>query len=198
MKILLNACSIIASLYIISAVIQLLKIAYRGVIKRELLNFKKELCNLNFVGEIAQAFVPEEKGNVEKVISKRKMITYGLIATVLLGVLNLVVPNSPIGIKRIGALFEKREYITHYYVELFPDGSETKNYKVIAEIWAKDNSYHLQKAYFPNGGYITVEEDYGDSLNFDEEVSVRDKDGKHWKAQLVDERPTLKRLEELR
>lgn len=97
------------------------------------------------------------------------------------------------GTEEIGSMFEKKEYTTYQYVSLFPNGSISKNYKVVSEIWATDKNYVIQKAYFPNGGFIRFKDfifelPY-DSLKFNEEVRITDDNGTVWKIMLLNEKP---------
>ena len=67
------------------------------------------------------------------------------------------------GTEKINSFFEKSEYTAKYYVNLFSPNSESKNYRVIAEIKHfnetvdyKDDTrdikvYSLERIYWPNG-----------------------------------------------
>jgi len=59
-----------------------------------------------------------------------------------------------------GAFFERGvDYDQVLYVNLYPEGSEAKNYHVRGRIWSHDDhTYQPIKVYWPNGG-VTVFDD---------------------------------------
>ena len=74
---------------------------------------------------------------------------------------------------------------------MFPEDSVSKNYKVTADIssfFDEERVYYLQRAYFPNGGYITFDNSWGESLEVDEKVSLIDDEGNHWHIKLTKEK----------
>jgi hypothetical protein len=79
-----------------------------------------------------------------------------------------------------------------YYVNLFPENSESKNYRVVGEVEYDGDSgtYSLMKATFPNGGYITFDNYYGvgDGLNFYEKDYIEDDERNSWYVELTKEK----------
>ncbi|MBC8041402.1 MAG: hypothetical protein H7Y06_12725 [Opitutaceae bacterium] len=104
-----------------------------------------------------------------------------------------------IGFKEPGHWFECGEYSTNVTVNIFPDGSASKNYRVTGRIWAthydtdyEDSGsgstrvYYLESVRFPNGGV----------LRFDDAVislygveAATDVTGKHWHIEIADTSP---------
>jgi hypothetical protein len=78
-----------------------------------------------------------------------------------------------------------------YYINLFPEDSKSKNYRIKGKVEYEGDSqeYFLVKATFPNGGYITFDGSYGDSpLEFYKKVYIEDDDGKGWYVELTKEK----------
>lgn len=76
----------------------------------------------------------------------------------------------------------------NYYVNLFPEDENSKNYRVIGEVDfdSETGSYSLIKATFPSGGYITFEDYYSiDPLEFYEKVYLEDDDEIGWYVELT-------------
>lgn len=91
-----------------------------------------------------------------------------------------------IGDTTIGSIFEKKSYVENYYVNLFPENAESKNYKVEAEIEKQGQGYYIVKAYFPHSGYITFENyGYDESLVLNNKVRITDDKGKIWAIELT-------------
>lgn len=125
-----------------------------------------------------------------------KYVAPVVTAGIILGFSLLIIPKTPLGSEKIGNIFEKEEYTTYYYATMFPDGSTSKNYKVIAEIYAKDKQYVVKKVYFPNDGYITFF-DQADNLSFTEPTHIEEIDGKYWDIQLINEKPLIQEIDRL-
>lgn len=89
---------------------------------------------------------------------------------------------------QIGSLWEADKYHSTYYVNLFPDLNTSKNYRVKAEISRFEGRYYIDKAYFPNGGYITFENDSWIDINTYEKTYLEDDTGKDWYIELTKER----------
>lgn len=112
----------------------------------------------------------------------------------LVFVLGLAFGSTRFGVKRIGALFERSEYRTRYYVLMYPDSERSKNYKLPAEIDVdsnenEDGSYrqvNLVRVFFPNGGAVYFNGD--ESLEFGKKVTCWDGDGKEWRVELIDQK----------
>lgn len=72
----------------------------------------------------------------------------------------------------IGHWLEKSEYEAQYYVNVFPEGADVKNYRLPGDIWRtteydygaeEEGAYtyrltYLMRAYLPNGGYLEFED----------------------------------------
>lgn len=74
------------------------------------------------------------------------------------------------GNEQIGSFFEKDNYETKYYINLFTEKKLSKNYRLIADIekntecikLGRDESecnriYYVRKIYWENGGYFTFD-----------------------------------------
>jgi len=106
------------------------------------------------------------------------------------------------GEERIDSFFEKSEYTTKYYVNLFPNEDSAKNYRLPADIhvYYEDHEgdetstsvkcIRIEKAYFPNGGYVSFSDNGDDeeNLRFGKKVDLTDSSGKDWYVELVDEK----------
>jgi hypothetical protein len=108
--------------------------------------------------------------------------------------------------EKIGSIFEKTEYRTQYYVNLFPEDSNSKNYRVKADIYSVLNSYsytdgdsertvsnreyYITRAYFTNGGSISFEDSVGsgDSLIVGKKEYLVDDDKGEWYVELTNEK----------
>lgn len=111
----------------------------------------------------------------------------------VIGLINLAIPYNS---TQIGSFFEKSEYAEYYYVHLFPEDSQSKNYLVKAKIRANiedygpedgnERHYHIEEAYFPNGGKITFNE-YGDfeTLKLEQKIYTKDDNGAEWEILLT-------------
>jgi len=105
--------------------------------------------------------------------------------------------------EKIGSIFEKAEYTTQYYVNLFPKNSDSKNYRVKADIYsvvsensytdgdsekvAYNREYYIERAYFPNGGSVSFEDNVGsgESLVLNKKEYLVDDDGEEWYVELT-------------
>ncbi len=182
-NILLVGCELIALLYIVSLIIALVITVYKKI------KFGTPFSEFQF-----NLFGKDNNAN-------KAGITLVLIAISIIGLAALIVPNTAFGVEEIGAILEKNDYTAYYYVSMFPEDSESKNYKVVAEIWATDKNYIIRKAYFPNEGYLTFDGYvFGlpdDSLKFDEMIYIYDDNDDYWNIQLLDERPSNYKLKEI-
>jgi hypothetical protein len=107
----------------------------------------------------------------------------------------------------LGSYFEKSEYKTQYYVNVFPDDEDSKNYRLPADIHVYSeteegetsedrfgqehtetytNKYIiLDKAFWPNGGYL----DFHDcQVEIGDKVLCSDQDGRNWYIELTNEK----------
>lgn len=105
------------------------------------------------------------------------------------------------GEERIGSFFEKSEYTTQYYVNLFPEKNDAQNYRLPADIHVYSEEeegeessstkkcIRLEKVYFPNNGFVNFSDDGEDkNLTFGQKVYVADQHNKGWYVELVDEK----------
>lgn len=128
---------------------------------------------------------------------KRKVFRYALAFATIAGIIINILRLSTYGDTTIGHQFEKKEYVENYYVNLFPEGSVSENYRVRAEIEAEEDFiddgddrghtvrvYHINEAYFPDGKTITF---YGDNepLKVNKRVHIEDDDGREWQVELT-------------
>lgn len=84
-------------------------------------------------------------------------------------------------------------YDDKYYVNLFPENNTSKNYRVEANIFYDNDygEYYIEKAYFPNNGYITFDNSFGipdNALEFNKKVLVKDDKGRYWNVELTKQR----------
>jgi hypothetical protein len=85
--------------------------------------------------------------------------------------------------------------ITHkgegqYYINLYPDNG-VKNYKIVADI-SDEGDYYITEAHFPNGGYVSFDNQYGVTpLEFNKKVELNDDSGRDWFVELTDEKVNL-------
>lgn len=93
-------------------------------------------------------------------------------------------------------------------MNMFPDGSEAKNYRVKADILASSRdvgyvdsegeehdssvrAYYIAKAYMPNGGFITFENEVDDGSNdliIGKKIELQDDEDRQWYVELTKER----------
>ena len=79
----------------------------------------------------------------------------------------------------------------NYYVNLFEEDTESKNYRVIGEVDydSEFGEYLLIRATFPNGGYISFDNSHFVSpLEFYEKVHMEDDNGRDWYVELTKEK----------
>jgi hypothetical protein len=104
------------------------------------------------------------------------------------------------GIKEIGSFFEApRPYTTQYYVYLFSERNSVKNYRLPADLNIDNDCENdgetstcfdlvsLEKAYFPNGGYLYFNDCILD-MKKDSSSSCIDQDGVSWNIQFKNEK----------
>lgn len=143
-----------------------------GVILDDIINIfkKKELTTKRFISWFM---------GVEL---KQQLITIGVGFCVIV----TIAANTKLGSTNIGGLFERINYTESYYVNLFPENANDKNYKVKAEIEKIGNGYYISKAYFSNGGYITFNNNGTDkSLKVSSKIGIYDDEDKYWRVELT-------------
>lgn len=73
-----------------------------------------------------------------------------------------------------------------YYVNLFPEKSQSKNYRVPGYIVTDDYGFHLIEVYWPNGGTLSFEKkSYYTDLSVNEKVLAEDDSGDKWYVELT-------------
>jgi hypothetical protein len=128
----------------------------------------------------------------------------GFIAIICIVVLNLLC--AWFGECVPGSWFERSRYTAEIYVNLFPAGSESKNYRVPALIDAffDDQSdyeggtvwyrvYRLRHVTFPNGGQVKFEENNDETLQLGKRVYIEDDEHRPWHIELTRERPPARK-----
>ena len=95
------------------------------------------------------------------------------------------------GTNTIGSFFSKSEFNTQYYVHIFPEGSESKNYFLPADLYIQGKSIAVEKIYWSTGGYSS----FSDYDNFDTEgfysegiIRLTDNQGRKWTIFLTDKK----------
>ncbi|MEN6349644.1 MAG: hypothetical protein ABFD08_09660 [Syntrophomonas sp.] len=182
-------CGLIGVLALIVYALTIVQVLFK--VFRNLLNkepVRPLLHELNFVARI-KSFLrktpAEELNEKENTLMLRKIT----VIMVFIGIAYQAVMISPFASERIGSIFEKPEYTTYYWVNMFPENSLTKNYQVKAKIHVFTDSdedyserrYEIEEAYFPDGGTITFcEYGYNESLKINERVNVRDDQKRDW------------------
>lgn len=100
-----------------------------------------------------------------------------------------IAANTKLGSTNIGGLFERINYTESYYINLFPENANDKNYKVKAEIEKMGSRYYINKAYFSNGGYITFNNNgRNSSLKIGSKIGIYDDKDKYWRVELTNEK----------
>lgn len=107
----------------------------------------------------------------------------------------------------LGSYFEKSEYKTQYYVNVFPDDEGSKNYRLPADIHVYSETEEgetsedrfgqehtesyttkyiiVDKVFWPNGGYL----DFDDcQLEIGDKVLCSDQEGRDWYIELTNEK----------
>lgn len=113
---------------------------------------------------------------------KEKILVYGMCFLISVGYLTM---KDYWGSNTIGSFFSRNEFEAQYYVNIFPEDSKSKNYRLIADVHQYDgNTIFLKKVYWPNGGYSTFE-DLGDGLCFEYATSWIDDNKRVWRVELT-------------
>lgn len=113
---------------------------------------------------------------------KEKILVYGMSFLISVGYLTM---KDYWGTNTIGSFFSRNEFEAQYYVNIFPENSKAKNYRLVADIHQYDSGIiFLKKVYWPNGGYSTFD-DLGDGLNFEYETRWIDNNEKVWRVELT-------------
>lgn len=120
---------------------------------------------------------------------KQQLITIGVGFCIIV----TIAANTKLGSTNIGGLFERINYTESYYVNLFRENAESKNYKVEAEIEKTGGEYYIVKAYFPNSGHITFYNSlYGDPLEVNKPIYLIDDNNKGWRVELTTQKSNKK------
>jgi hypothetical protein len=176
----LNVCSLITILFVFYTIIEYIKHMIKIIKNRRL----RDLFTLEPVKEGLRSLEIKNEWAA-------KVFIIVLIIGGLYGVLSLTVK-----VESIGHFFEKREYKTYYYINLFPGENSTKNYRVKGEIFAtfheNDDSseriYLLEKAYFSKGRYISFGDYDLEPLKIGKKITLTDNSGRPWYVELTDKK----------
>jgi hypothetical protein len=128
-------------------------------------------------------------------LSKKYVVIY--IVGLIWGII-MILPYTPYGSEQIGSLIEKREYKSFYYVNIFREGEETKNYRVRGMIYSYVDSEFGRKYFLDyvsnmdNGKELYFEPD--ESLVLNEKVSLIDEHDNYWDVELTEERFPIEKL----
>lgn len=99
-----------------------------------------------------------------------------------------------IGTEIPGSMFEKPAYDRKFYVNLFKDSDYSKNYRVVGDLHVfrecdgggdEEECYSVgvvEKATFPNGGYITFDDC---RVQLNKKIYCRDVDFNEWYVELT-------------
>lgn len=127
------------------------------------------------------------KKDIAKIVDTKRRGFVAYIFCLLLAV-SYITMKRYWGTNTIGSFFSREEFETQYYVQLFPEGSESKNYLVPADLIVKGNEIGIKRVYWPNGGYT----DFGNYDNYDCEefymeghVTLKDNQGREWEVVLT-------------
>jgi hypothetical protein len=94
--------------------------------------------------------------------------------------------------ERPGHFWEKAEYEREFYVNVFPEGAASKNYRLPGMVQASTEEdydsawrvYRLEYVRWPNGGRTFFDSD--ESLELGKKVSLSDDTGRGWEVELTD------------
>jgi len=114
-----------------------------------------------------------------------KIIINAIRVLCLSCVVYIIVYAFSIHSKDMGSMFESSNYKSQYYVYAYPGQEVVKSYKLIADISRTDGEYSVDKAYFPNGGYLYFEDGFVYKYK---KGSMTDQDGKDWYIELTTEK----------
>lgn len=158
---------------------------FTHIIARSL--FCKNIDDYTFISRLKNSL----KRDIDIRFLKDPTFSKKLIIVATLGVLNLFL-NFYFQNEIIGSYFEKEYYSTKYYINLYPDKGNTKNYSLKADIQAEyrdvSMTYCMGKIYFPNGGYLTFDNMINSKdhpLKLNEKVLVQDDNAKYWYVELT-------------
>lgn len=91
------------------------------------------------------------------------------------------------GEKRPGSWVEREKYSAEVYANVFPENSESKNYRVVAKVDALSKTYAIRSFKFPNGSQVKFDslerfnfDDFGECSNF-----ITDSEGRTWWVELT-------------
>jgi hypothetical protein len=161
------------------------------IVRSMIYPFKKEKHGFNPLKETL-TFYNRDKDY--KFLSKIYIFLYPL--GFIWGII-MVLPYTPYGSEQIGSLIEKREYKSFYYVNLFPEGVETKSYRVRGLVDSYMDSeygrkYFLSYVIMENGRELYFEPD--ENLVLNEKVSLVDENDNYWYVELTEARFHIEEL----
>jgi len=200
-RVILNICGFIAGLFVLGYIFRLIILlvsVIKNLIIKEPINIKKSLSELNVFNKVYSIFSNQYKEEPNADIKQNNRTTQIICVMVVVGLIYIAILESPMASKEIGSILEKDEYTAYYYVNMFPENSQSKNYQVKAKIYAhterydeykSERYYEIQEAYFPNNGTITFY-DSGDleTLEINQKVRVRDDNNRWWEIELTSQK----------
>jgi hypothetical protein len=82
----------------------------------------------------------------------------------------------------IGSFFSKYKYQTEYYVQLFPENSDSKNYLVSAELEIDSDSIYIIRVKWPNEGYTNfdIENQQPEKFYRNKKITYTDDQNRNW------------------
>jgi hypothetical protein len=120
-----------------------------------------------------------------KITKHKETFVLGIILWTFMVIAPIFLPlQNQLSDKQIGSALEGKNYSALYYVNLFPDDSSVKNYRVYGEVERKDGVYSINKIYFSKKKYLMVY-DVEDKIQINEKVRFEDQDEKHWEMELT-------------
>jgi len=189
MKIFLGICVVFALLYLISYLINIPIILYKIIAKK----YKKDdILNLIPFWHYLNTNYGDEKEDKQK-----KVLNSVLIICIIIGLFNWFVYWADLGEEKIGAFIEKSYYITYQYVNLFPEDSKSKNYRVIGEFEVEHRDIKLKRFAFDNKRIISVDDQDKFNFGFNEKIDVVDSNGEKWYFEILDSKPTYEQIKNI-
>jgi len=128
---------------------------------------------------------------------KKKNYSWAVSLFIIVSFLYNIMPFTPLAPVQIGSFFEKKEYKTYYYVNMYGENSDGLCCRVKAEIYADiwsdedlfERQYHITRAILNENNYIAFTRNGNDEkLTLNKRVYITDDNGARWGIELTDER----------
>lgn len=103
-----------------------------------------------------QILTQDKKENDFNKLEKRNSIIchiFSALATIIFIYCYHISPHD-----QIGGIFEE-DWYTKYYVYLFYDKNDTKNYRLPALAYRNDGNYFVEEIYWPNGNVLYLDDE---------------------------------------